>query len=55
MIPDPDQPAWAIRLEQKLDVLIEALSAEEIEDEDKPGLDLDGGALPRERDQSQAL
>lgn len=46
MSPDHDQPAWAVRLERKLDALLEAL-AEEIEDEDgeeesSPALDLAG-------------
>jgi hypothetical protein len=54
-MPDKDQPAWAIRLEQKLDALLEALSAEDIGDEDEAGTDLAGNRLPAERDQSQPL
>jgi hypothetical protein len=55
MTPDTDQPAWAIRLEQKLEAILEALTSEDIGDEDEPGIDLDGNRLPRERDQSQPL
>lgn len=53
--PDPDQPVWAIRLEQKLDAILEVLMAEDLGDEDQPGADLDGNRLPGERDQSQPL
>lgn len=55
MTRDPDQPAWAVRLEQKMDAILEALTAEDIGDEDEQGSDLDGKPLPRERDQSQSL
>lgn len=50
-----DQPEWAKRLEHKLDLILEALSAEDIGDEDEPGMDLDGNRLPAERDQAQPL
>lgn len=50
-----EQPDWAKRLEHKLDLILEALTAEDIGDEDEPGLDLDGNRLPRERDQAQEL
>lgn len=52
---DDRQPEWAKRIEQKLDLIIEALTAEDIGDVDEQGADLDGKPLPRERDQSQSL
>lgn len=50
-----DQPEWAKRMEHKLDAIIEALTAEDIGDEDEPGMDLEGNQLPGERDQGQPL
>jgi hypothetical protein len=52
---DQTQPEWAKRLEIKLDLIIEALTAEDIGEDDEPGMDLDGNRLPGERDQSQPL
>lgn len=49
------QPEWAKRLEHKLDLIIDALTAEDIGDEDEPGLDLDGNRLTGDRDQTQPL
>lgn len=50
-----EQPEWAVRLERKVDLIIEALTAEDLGDEDDRGRDLEGQRLPRERDQSQPL
>ena len=55
MNPDPDQPAWAVRLEKKMDAILEALTAEDIGDLDQTGVDLEGQRLFSDRDQSQEL
>jgi hypothetical protein len=47
------QPAWAIRMEAKLDALLSALA--EDDQGDVPAVDLDGAPLPRERSLDEPL
>jgi hypothetical protein len=53
---DPDQPAWACRLEAKLDAIIQALTADvDIDEDAEPQRDLDGNLVGGERDTTKAL
>jgi hypothetical protein len=47
------QPEWARRMEQKLDALLDALAAED--EQEAPGLDLDGNQQHPDRNTSQPL
>jgi hypothetical protein len=53
-MPQPDvQPEWSKRMERKLDALLVALADDAQEDE--RGVDLEGNALPAERDPNEPL
>ncbi|WP_136638150.1 hypothetical protein [Stenotrophomonas maltophilia] len=52
---NPESAARLMRVEEKLDSLIDALAAEGEEEQDEPLRSLDGELVPGERDQSQSL
>jgi hypothetical protein len=44
-----------VRIERKLDALLEALADDDVEEPDPAAITLDGDTVPADRDQSQSL